>query len=738
MASLHQLGCMSQPTSDPVGVVRVAVTMVPMDVGCISLTATASRTVTQQFDVMPGASAVLMMPGVPTGAVTFSGAAFAGPCAMAGDPSTATWVSDPVTVQVAAGTIADVSLVMHRNGRARVGVDFQDDTMAQGTCSDGIQNSTETDVDCGGTNMAHICNPCADGKRCLVARDCLDGVCAAGVCAAPTCNDGVRNGRESGVDCGGATMCPRCADGQSCTASSDCANGSCDAPTMTCMSAAATCSDGIQNSTETDVDCGGTNMAHICSACADGKRCLVDRDCLSGVCVAGVCAVATCGDGIRNGGETGVDCGGPTTCRRCLPGEGCTSAMDCENANCDLGMMRCAVTTASCGDGILNGSETDVDCGGACPACPDGAHCRLDADCASGLCGAGICATAASCTDGVQNGNETDVDCGGSCPPCAFGGRCFVSTDCFSGVCDPNRRRCLGSCTDGVQDGHETDVDCGFTCNVGCATGQHCGTNNDCAGNSCVGGVCQATTCTNGVRDVGEADVDCGGPVCRACVAGQSCHDNTDCFNGQCSNQHTCTAANTGCAIDGIFDNDETDLDCGGSCPACAIGLRCRVNQDCQKPQACVGGFCAATVSCSDGVQDGDETGVDCGGSCSSCPGDACRDPRECTTNQCVLGHCAAATCADGVQDVDETDVDCGGSCARCTVGHHCAADADCLKSTCSGGTCTAPTCSDGVQNGTETGVDCGGGSCPACASGGGCLTATDCASNVCLVSTCL
>jgi len=47
-----------------------------------------------------------------------------------------------------------------------------------------------------------------------------------------------------------------------------------------------------------------------------------------------------------------------------------------------------------CTDGIQNGNETGVDCGGNCPACP-------------------------TCFDGIQNGTETGVDCGGTiCPAC--------------------------------------------------------------------------------------------------------------------------------------------------------------------------------------------------------------------------------------------------------------------------------------------------------------------------------
>ena len=46
-----------------------------------------------------------------------------------------------------------------------------------GTCSDGIKNGTETDVDCGGS-----CPRCPNGKACLVANDCIGGACTGGQC----------------------------------------------------------------------------------------------------------------------------------------------------------------------------------------------------------------------------------------------------------------------------------------------------------------------------------------------------------------------------------------------------------------------------------------------------------------------------------------------------------------------------------------------------------------------------
>jgi hypothetical protein len=41
---------------------------------------------------------------------------------------------------------------------------------------------------------------------------------------------------------------------------------------------------------------------------------------------------------------------------------------------------------------VLDGSESDVDCGGSCGACGNGKRCLGDTDCASGFCGGnGIC-----------------------------------------------------------------------------------------------------------------------------------------------------------------------------------------------------------------------------------------------------------------------------------------------------------------------------------------------------------
>jgi len=46
---------------------------------------------------------------------------------------------------------------------------------------------------------------------------------------------------------------------------------------------------------------------------------------------------------------------------------------------------------ATCFDGIVNGPEGDVDCGGDCPACERGRACHVSRDCSSGRCAESVC-----------------------------------------------------------------------------------------------------------------------------------------------------------------------------------------------------------------------------------------------------------------------------------------------------------------------------------------------------------
>src|SRR5581483_5739959 len=52
-----------------------------------------------------------------------------------------------------------------------------------------------------------------------------------------------------------------------------------------------------------------------------------------------------------------------------------------------LGAPSSQATTDLCSDGVQDGTESDVDCGGQCPlACDDGKHCVYDTDCRHNYC----------------------------------------------------------------------------------------------------------------------------------------------------------------------------------------------------------------------------------------------------------------------------------------------------------------------------------------------------------------
>ncbi len=179
-----------------------------------------------------------------------------------------------------------------------------------------------------------------DGGSCDRGQDCKSGVCTARVCQVPTHTDGVQNGDETGVDCGGATA-PRCGTDQGCRAGDDCLSRSCKDGKC----AAATNSDGIKNGDETDIDCGGP--AADTQRCATNQSCLAGTDCESKVCTGNKCMAPTGTDGVKNGDESDVDCGGTTTgAPRCNVGLACNGNGDCGSDGC--GYKKTCVVARSC------------------------------------------------------------------------------------------------------------------------------------------------------------------------------------------------------------------------------------------------------------------------------------------------------------------------------------------------------------------------------------------------------
>jgi hypothetical protein len=199
------------------------------------------------------------------------------------------------------------------------------------------------------------------------------------------------------------------------------------------------CHNGVNDGTETDVDCGGW-----CGPCPPGRKCISSSDC-GGDCIDGVCC-------------SSLEPGCPGTCMTCVDtGGGCL---------------------------VIGGSDPDDECAGA-------------DTCYGPLC---------RCFDGQQDFGETGVDCGGNCAPCG------------------------GTCSDGVKNNGETDVDCGgASCTGKCATGERCSTDSDCDQAICFKGKCcepEASSVTCAGMDCGHMSGNCGQMVTcgpDACAFGQWC-----------------------------------------------------------------------------------------------------------------------------------------------------------------------------------------------------------------------
>lgn len=244
------------------------------------------------------------------------------------------------------------------------------------------------------------------------------------------------------------------------------------------------------------------------------------------------------------------------------------------------------------------------------------------------------------------------------------------------------------------------------------------------------GGEAAPATCTDHVRNQDETHIDCGGS-CVACALGAPCLVADDCVSHACRGE---ICVDVSC-VDGELNGSETDIDCGGSCAPCATDQACSGGADCAS-NSCSDGVCLE-ATCEDHTQNGDETGADCGGTCPACAlGSGCAVAADCVSSVCQSSICVPQSCSDLQEDQDETDVDCGGACGPCDEGEHCLLVGDCVSGVCADEACQAPTCEDEVENGSETDVDCGGG-CKPCLDDAGCASGADCASLVCTQSLC-
>ncbi len=263
-------------------------------------------------------------------------------------------------------------------------------------------------------------------------------------------------------------------------------------------------------------------------------------------------ATAGAGGSLGSGGAGGGD-----TLGSCNGDADCTSSSKCRLPKCADGM--CAFTFATKGQ-----------------SCSDngGQVCDAVGNCVNG-----------SCLDGLKDGGESDVDCGGGCGACANGKSCKLASDCLSGVCSGG-----GSC---APCGGTAGCAFGQYCNNGvCAAkkskGAACGANGECATNHCVAGLCCNGPCTGACEQCGGGNCGprpkgaAGDPICSPFVCNgagadcpASCVADADCVAGG-----YCKVATAKCYAS-KFGN----------------GLGCTAAADC-KSNYCVQGICCASPGC--------------------------------------------------------------------------------------------------------------------------------------------
>jgi len=257
-----------------------------------------------------------------------------------------------------------------------------------GSCGDGVVDLDEVCDDGAANGEAAACTPdcqpqtCGDGHH-GEFEGCDDGdqddtdECT-NACAPSTCGDGVV---QQGLE--------ECDDG-------DQDNG--DSCLNNCTLAA--CGDGYVRSGMEACDDGNKLNSDAClegckiAACGDGyvhediEPCDDSNADNSDACLVG-CKIATCGDGYVHVGI-----------------EACDDANAVDEDNCN---NTCAAP-ATCIDGLKNGQESDIDCGGAtCEGCFDGEGCVDGVDCASGFCDQHTCVTPRHCRD-IRDLKLADAD----------------------------------------------------------------------------------------------------------------------------------------------------------------------------------------------------------------------------------------------------------------------------------------------------------------------------------------
>ena len=163
--------------------------------------------------------------------------------------------------------------------------------------------------------------------------------------------------------------------------------------------------------------------------CLSGQckpECAEDIDCTDGAaCIEGVCQGGTGGQG----GAGGMSSSSSSS------GMGGSAVSSSSSTSSGMGGMGGSVSSSSstssstssgggsCNNNTMDGTETDVDCGGAaCVPCTDGKKCTKSQDCTGGICMSNVCSAnyeLAVVRNGSGQGSVTSmpagINCGAQC-----------------------------------------------------------------------------------------------------------------------------------------------------------------------------------------------------------------------------------------------------------------------------------------------------------------------------------
>ena len=221
------------------------------------------------------------------------------------------------------------------------------------TCSDGVKNSDETDIDCGGS-----CNKCADNKICLADNDCTSNNCINNVCQPQSVNTppivSVSHSPLQPFETNQVTLTATASDADGISAvrifvdtvqaiqcnSSPCLNstnyslgthnyyaeandngvpiatGRTEIKQFTVSSI---CTPQCSGKSCGDNGCGGT-----CGTCSANQTCNTNSQCISTSCTPKTCAELG-----RVCGAVNDNCGGTLSCGTCEAGKVCSSTGQC-------------------------------------------------------------------------------------------------------------------------------------------------------------------------------------------------------------------------------------------------------------------------------------------------------------------------------------------------------------------------------------------------------------------------